>query len=224
MTQIAVERVDAKRVAVPTQVPGSTFLALMAGSLGLVRDAARGVAGDARRSLRLAHGPSDRLGDPHVDLHAAVDGRVSRLRDVMDALATAAPPRPHRDSTSVRVRSPRAPMKARRVRVDALEEHAEHPPYPVRIEGQLQPDLSRWLWLVKWLLAIPHYIVLAFLWLTLLVLTVIAFFAILFTGRYPARHLRLQPRRPALDVARCVLLVRSSRHRPLSAVHARRRA
>ena len=45
--------------------------------------------------------------------------------------------------------------------------------------------LSRWLWLVKWILAIPHYIVLAFLWLTLLVLTVIAFFAILFTGRYP---------------------------------------
>jgi hypothetical protein len=71
------------------------------------------------------------------------------------------------------------------VRVGALEEHAEHPPYPVRIEGQLQRDLSRWLWLVKWILAIPHYIVLAFLWLTLLVLTVIAFFAILFTGRYP---------------------------------------
>ena len=58
-------------------------------------------------------------------------------------------------------------------------------PYPVRIEGQLQTGLSRWLWLVKWLLAIPHYIVLAFLWLTLLVLTIVAFFAILFTGRYP---------------------------------------
>ena len=57
--------------------------------------------------------------------------------------------------------------------------------YPVRIEGELEPELSRWLWLVKWLLAIPHYIVLAFLWLTLLVLTVVAFFAILFTGRYP---------------------------------------
>jgi uncharacterized protein DUF4389 len=56
---------------------------------------------------------------------------------------------------------------------------------PVRIEGELDPELSRWLWLVKWILAIPHYIVLAFLWLTLLVLTVIAFFAILFTGRYP---------------------------------------
>ncbi len=57
--------------------------------------------------------------------------------------------------------------------------------YPVRIEGELDPKLSRWLWLVKWILAIPHYIVLAFLWLTLLVLSVIAFFAILFTGRYP---------------------------------------
>ena len=44
---------------------------------------------------------------------------------------------------------------------------------------------SRWLWLVKWILAIPHYIVLAFLWLTLFVLTIVAFFAILFTSRYP---------------------------------------
>jgi Domain of unknown function (DUF4389) len=58
-------------------------------------------------------------------------------------------------------------------------------PYPVRIEGQLDTELSRWLWLVKWILAIPHYIVLALLWLTLLVLTIVAFFAILFTGRYP---------------------------------------
>jgi Domain of unknown function (DUF4389) len=69
--------------------------------------------------------------------------------------------------------------------VHAIEEHLEPPPYPVRIEGELDAGVSRWLWLVKWLLAIPHYIVLAFLWLTLLVLTVIAFFAILFTGRYP---------------------------------------
>jgi hypothetical protein len=58
-------------------------------------------------------------------------------------------------------------------------------PYPVRIEGQLDAKLSRWLWLVKWILAIPHYIVLALLWLTLLVLTIVAFFAILVTGRYP---------------------------------------
>jgi Domain of unknown function (DUF4389) len=58
-------------------------------------------------------------------------------------------------------------------------------PYPVRVEAILDPALSRWLWLVKWLLAIPHYFLLAFLWLAFGVLSVVAFFAILFTGRYP---------------------------------------
>jgi hypothetical protein len=61
----------------------------------------------------------------------------------------------------------------------------ERPGYPLRIEGDLQPDLSRWLWLVKWLLAIPHLFLLVFLWIAFFVLTVGAFFAILFTGRYP---------------------------------------
>jgi hypothetical protein len=56
---------------------------------------------------------------------------------------------------------------------------------PVRLEGHLDPPLSRWLWIVKWVLGIPHFIVLAFLWLAFLVLSVVAFFAVLFTGRYP---------------------------------------
>ncbi|MGH2572146.1 MAG: DUF4389 domain-containing protein [Actinomycetota bacterium] len=46
-------------------------------------------------------------------------------------------------------------------------------------------DLNRWLPLVKWLLAIPHYIVLLFLWIAVIVVVIIAWFAILFTGRYP---------------------------------------
>ncbi len=53
-------------------------------------------------------------------------------------------------------------------------------PYPA-----VQTELNRWLPLVKWLLAIPHYIVLAFLGIAAFVCIVIAWFAILFTGRYP---------------------------------------
>jgi len=36
--------------------------------------------------------------------------------------------------------------------------------YPIRVEGELSPHLSRWLWLVKWLLALPHFVILVFLW------------------------------------------------------------
>ena len=46
-------------------------------------------------------------------------------------------------------------------------------------------DLNRWLPLVKWFLAIPHYIVLGFLWIGAVVAVIVAWFAILFTGRYP---------------------------------------
>ena len=53
-------------------------------------------------------------------------------------------------------------------------------PYP-----DARRDLNRWLPLVKWFLAIPHYIVLFFLWIGAVIAIVIAWFAILFTGRYP---------------------------------------
>lgn len=62
---------------------------------------------------------------------------------------------------------------------------AIRPIQPARLTATLDPQLSRWLWLVKWLLALPHYIVLAFLWLAFVLVSVVAFFAVLFTGRYP---------------------------------------
>jgi hypothetical protein len=63
--------------------------------------------------------------------------------------------------------------------------HRSFPEYPVQVAGELEDGLSRWLWLVKWLLLIPHLIVLAFLWAAFFIVTMIAFFAILFTERYP---------------------------------------
>jgi len=56
---------------------------------------------------------------------------------------------------------------------------------PIRLGGQLAQPLSRWLWLVKWFLLIPHVVVLLALWLAFGFVTFVAFFAILFTGRYP---------------------------------------
>jgi len=58
-------------------------------------------------------------------------------------------------------------------------------PPAVRVEGRLDPNLSRWLWLVKWILIFPHVVVLLFLWIAFSFVSVIAFFAILFTERYP---------------------------------------
>src|SRR3954466_16300617 len=66
-----------------------------------------------------------------------------------------------------------------------MNESATPSVYPIRLEGELDRPLSRWLWLVKWVLAIPHFFVLFFLWIAVLLLSVVAFFAILFTGRYP---------------------------------------
>jgi len=60
-----------------------------------------------------------------------------------------------------------------------------NPSYPARLRGHVDPATSRWLWLVKWVLVIPPVPVLAVLWIAAFLLTVVAGFAILFTGRYP---------------------------------------
>lgn len=67
----------------------------------------------------------------------------------------------------------------------AVVDLLENPRYPARLTGHMDPALSRWMWLVKWFLAIPHLIVLFFLWFALIVTSIVAWFAILFTARYP---------------------------------------
>ncbi|MBC7597171.1 MAG: DUF4389 domain-containing protein [Kineosporiaceae bacterium] len=57
----------------------------------------------------------------------------------------------------------------------------------VRLTGELDPQLSRWLWLFKMLLAIPHFVILALLWVPFIITTLFAGIAILLTGRYPQK-------------------------------------
>jgi len=49
------------------------------------------------------------------------------------------------------------------------------PAYPLQLEGELDGDVSRWQWLVKWVLVIPHVIVLVFLWIAFAATSVVAF-------------------------------------------------
>ena len=93
------------------------------------------------------------------------------------------------------------------------EEQAVHIeiPYPNAKEG-----LNRWLPLFKWFLAIPHYIVLWFLGIAAVMAVVIAWFAILFTGRYPRDlfDLVVGVFRWSLRVAAYALLLTTDRYPP----------
>ena len=61
------------------------------------------------------------------------------------------------------------------------------PAYPLNITADLGKPPSRALWIVKWLLLVPHFIVLAALWIAYVVVGFIAFWAILFTGKFPKK-------------------------------------
>lgn len=92
------------------------------------------------------------------------------------------PPQPHRPVTG---EPPAGEVAAEEAAALARSAPPRPPVYPVHLRGDLDEPVSRWLWLVKWFLAIPHYIVLFFLGVAFMVMTVIAGVAILFTGRYP---------------------------------------
>ncbi|MFI9561269.1 DUF4389 domain-containing protein [Nonomuraea endophytica] len=58
-------------------------------------------------------------------------------------------------------------------------------PYPIRVRAQRDGSLSRVLWLVKWLLIVPHVLILIPLWIAFCLLSLVALVAIVITGRYP---------------------------------------
>ncbi len=93
---------------------------------------------------------------------------------------------PHRraiadgDARSHRHANGDVPARGRRIRRRA----------PAGDRGRLDEPLSRWLWLVKWLLAVPHVVMLLFLWLAFAVLTLVTLVVRLITGRYLRERVR----------------------------------
>lgn len=121
-----------------------------------------------RRTPRAPHVPGG-LNASGYGPEPAVPG-AAPSRSSVDTNFTAAPP--------ARV----APLLASPLQAGAAD---AAPRYPAQLRGTLDPAVSRWLWLVKWVLVIPHLVVLFFLWIAFMVCTVVAGFGILFTGRYP---------------------------------------
>jgi hypothetical protein len=85
--------------------------------------------------------------------------------------------------------------------------------YPTQLDGQYDNDTSRWLWLFKWLLVLPHVIVLMFLWFAALVLSIAAGITILFTCAYSKTIFDFNVDYPQQDRCGLVLVNRHSARR-----------
>lgn len=92
--------------------------------------------------------------------------------------------------------------------------------YPLGLRAQLDEPLGRWLWLIKWILAIPHFVVLAFLWLAFWILTVAAFVSILGSGALSTSDFCDERWDHALELACRGLLLRNTLNGPLPAIYA----
>jgi len=169
---------------VTTAEPGDLTWEVESGDWTVVlmnADATRGVDLDARLGIKTDWLLPALIGIAAAGLVLLAGGTTLIL---VGSRGLARQPEPASAAASVPAEWP-APTVPVTARTEAALATVAPEPYPLILTGQLDRELSRGLWLVKWLLAIPHYIVLVFLWIAFAIVTVIAFFAILFTERYP---------------------------------------
>ena len=88
------------------------------------------------------------------------------------------------------------------------------------LNASVDPVPGRWLWTVKWILLVPHVLLLTGLWAAFVLTTVAAGVCVLLTQRYPRRLFDFNVGRPAMDLARRPLRLPLARHRPVPTVHA----
>ncbi|MBJ2119853.1 DUF4389 domain-containing protein [Arthrobacter sp. MSA 4-2] len=157
---------------------------LILGAMGLGRDAAPpvapgGVAGPAGTSAAPGSAGQGATGQGATGQGATGQGATGQGATGQGAaLPGPGPARAAVDRAAVAGAAPARPVEAPDVVAGSRY-------YPARLVGQLDPVLSRWKWLIKWFLAIPHFILLFFLWFAFGIITIVAGFSILFTGRYP---------------------------------------